>query len=150
MYEVKLGDEFLMSSLFTVAEQELATLGLAQLDRDELDVVVGGLGLGYTAGAALADPRVRSLHVVEALEAVIDWHERRLLPLSPALADDPRCHLGHADFFALVRGGSASAKARRRRSTRSCSTSTTRPGTCCTARTPPSTPRPACSGSRTA
>lgn len=49
---MKLGDEFLMSSLFTAAEQELATLGLAALDRDELDVVVGGLGLGYTAGAA--------------------------------------------------------------------------------------------------
>ena len=29
VYEVKLGDEFLMSSLFTVAEIELARLGLA-------------------------------------------------------------------------------------------------------------------------
>lgn len=30
VYEVKLGDEFLMSSLFTVAEIELARLGPAQ------------------------------------------------------------------------------------------------------------------------
>ena len=106
VYEVKLGDEFLMSSLFTVAEEALATLGLAAVDRDELDVVVGGLGLGYTAGAALADPRVGSLHVVEYLEPVIDWHERQLLPLSPALVQDPRCHFVHGDFFALVAGGS--------------------------------------------
>ena len=106
VYEVKLGEEFLMSSLFTVAEEALATLALAALDRDELDVVNGGLGLGYTAGAALADPRVRSLHVVEHLEAVIDWHERRLLPLSPPVAEDPRCHFVHGDFFALVAGGS--------------------------------------------
>ena len=49
VYEVKLGDEFLMSSLFTVAEIELARLGLAEAGGDALDVVVGGLGLGYTA-----------------------------------------------------------------------------------------------------
>src|SRR3954466_7755354 len=66
VYEVKLGDEFLMSSLFTVAEIELAKLGLAELAGTNLDVVVGGLGLGYTARSALEDPRVRSLHVVEA------------------------------------------------------------------------------------
>ena len=103
---MRLGDEYLMSSLFTVAEEALATLGLAALGHDDLDVVVGGLGLGYTAGTALADRRVRSLHVVEALEAVIDWHERQLLPLSPAITEVPRCHLVHGDFFALVAGES--------------------------------------------
>ena len=53
VYEIKLGDEFLMSSLFTAAEIELARLGLAALARRDLDVVVGGLGLGYTAQAVL-------------------------------------------------------------------------------------------------
>ena len=57
IYEIKLGDEFLMSSLFTVAEIELARLGLAALARADLDVVVGGLGLGYTAQAVLENPR---------------------------------------------------------------------------------------------
>lgn len=56
VYEVKLGDEFLMSSLFTAGEIALAELGLAKLQDAELDVVVGGLGLGYTAEAALDDP----------------------------------------------------------------------------------------------
>jgi spermidine synthase len=101
VYEVKLGEEFLMSSLFTVAEIALATLGLAAHDGTDLDVVVGGLGLGYTAGAALEDERVRTVRVVEYLPPVIDWHQRRLLPLSPALADDPRCSFEHEDFFAL-------------------------------------------------
>src|SRR5438046_5717683 len=53
IYEIKLGDEFLMSSQFTLAEIELARLGLAALSRRNLDVVVGGLGLGYTAQAVL-------------------------------------------------------------------------------------------------
>ena len=102
VFEVKLGDEFLMSSLFTTGEQELARLGLAATAVEELDVVVGGLGLGYTARAALEDPRVRSLRVIDALAEVIDWHHRHLVPLGAELTDDPRCHLVHGDFFAMV------------------------------------------------
>jgi len=64
LYEVKLGDEFLMSSLFTSAEIQLARLGLAALEGTGWDIVVGGLGLGYTAVAALKDPSVKSLMVL--------------------------------------------------------------------------------------
>jgi len=106
VYEVKLGDEFLMSSLFTVAEIELARLALAEVVGGDLDVVVGGLGLGYTARAVLEDSRVRSMHVVEALGAVIEWHERDLLPLASELTSDPRCHLVNGDFFAMLEQGS--------------------------------------------
>ncbi len=106
VYEVILGDEHLMSSLFTVAEIALADLGLAAVaDGGPLDVVVGGLGLGYTAGAALADARVGSLRVVDALPDVIRWHEEGVLALSPALADDDRCTLVEGDFFAMVAEG---------------------------------------------
>jgi spermidine synthase len=106
VFEVILNEEHLMSSLFTVAEIALADLGLAALTGGDLDVVVGGLGLGYTARAALADPRVRSVHVVEALAEVIEWHERHLLPLSAELTGDDRCHLVDGDFFALAASGS--------------------------------------------
>ncbi len=94
VFEVKLGDEFLMSSLFTVAEIELAHLGLAQVDGDNLDVLVGGLGLGYTAQAVLEHERVETLTVVDAVDAVIDWHQRQLLPVSPSLVSDPRTNTG--------------------------------------------------------
>ena len=104
VYEVKLGGEFLMSSLFTVAEIELARLGLAELTGTGLDVVVGGLGLGYTARAVLQDSRVASLVVVEALGEVIDWHQRELLPYAAELTSDPRTRLVHGDFFALLDG----------------------------------------------
>ena len=102
VYEVKLGDEFLMSSLFTEGEVALAELGLAELGAVQLDVVVGGLGLGYTARAVLNHSAVRSLLVVEALPEVIDWHRRGLVPLGTQLASDPRVALIHGDFFALV------------------------------------------------
>jgi spermidine synthase len=102
VYEVKLGDEFLMSSLFTAAEVALARLGLTQVVDNDLDVVVGGLGLGYTAQTALDDPRIRSLIVVEALGEVIGWHQRALLPDAAELASDPRVRLQRGDFFAMV------------------------------------------------
>ena len=102
VHEVVLDDEYLMSSAFTVAERALADAGLGAHPAgpgDRLDVVVGGLGLGCTAAQALADPRVGRLVVVEALEAVVDWHRRRLLPDSAVLLDDPRCALVVDDVF---------------------------------------------------
>lgn len=105
VYEIKLGEEFLMSSLFTASEIALARLGLAELaGRSGLDVVVGGLGLGYTAEAVLDSEAVASLTVVEALDAVIDWHRDGVLPLGPRLAGDPRCRFRQGDFFALAQG----------------------------------------------
>ena len=103
IYEVKLGEDFLMTSLFHEAESQLAKLGLGALDHDDLDVIVGGLGLGYTAAEALNDPRVTSLVVVDFLEAVIGWHQNGMVPLGKVLTKDPRCRLVHADFFAMAR-----------------------------------------------
>lgn len=107
IYEAKLDDDFLMSSLFTAAEIALADISLASLAGADLDVVVGGLGLGYTAGAVLKDPRVRSLRVIETLDEVIGWHRRGLLPLSQGLTSDRRCSLVSGDFFAMVATGSS-------------------------------------------
>ena len=106
VFEVKLGDAFLMSSLFHEVEVALADLGLAPLSAPRLDVVVGGLGLGYTAVAALGHSSVCSLLVIEALEPVIGWHRRGLVPLGPQLTSDPRCRLIHGDFFALAASSS--------------------------------------------
>jgi spermidine synthase len=102
VYEVKLDDDFLMSSLFTVAEIEVARLALLELSGEHLDVAVGGLGLGYTAQTVLQDPKVRSLLVIETLGEVIDWHERGLIPVGATLTSDPRCRLIHGDFFAML------------------------------------------------
>lgn len=102
IYEVVLNEEFLMSSLFHVAEEELARLGLGALVGDQWDVVVGGLGLGHTAHAALDFPALRSLLVIEALPEVIGWHRDGLVPLGPTLTADTRCRMLVADFFARV------------------------------------------------
>ncbi|WP_017595970.1 spermidine synthase family protein [Nocardiopsis potens] len=106
VHEVKLGEEFLMSSAFTEAEEEMARLALAEpgIPARGVRVAVGGLGLGFTARTALEDPRVGALTVVEALAEVIGWHREGLIPAGAELAADPRCTLLHGDFFALARG----------------------------------------------
>ena len=103
VYEVKLGDAFLMSSLFHEVEVALAHLGLSELGGASWDVVVGGLGLGYTAVAALEHHEIASLLIVDALLPVIEWHQRGLVPLGEKLTGDPRCKMVTADFFARAR-----------------------------------------------
>ena len=105
VYEVKLGDAFLMSSLFHEVEDALAHLALSELRGAGWDVVVGGLGLGYTVRAALEHPELASLLVVDALQPVIDWHRNGLVPLGVELTVDKRCQMVCADFFALARSG---------------------------------------------
>ena len=102
VYEVLLGNGYLMSSLFHEVEEALAELGLAAVESARLDVVVGGLGLGYTAVAALKDTRVAELRVVDTMAAVIEWHEKEMVPLGRTLNEDPRCHYVLGDFFALA------------------------------------------------
>ncbi|HWB59875.1 MAG TPA: hypothetical protein VG733_10290 [Chthoniobacteraceae bacterium] len=102
VFEIKLGDSFLMSSMFHEVEVALANLGLGELEGTAWDVAVGGLGLGYTAAAALENPAVRSLVVIDALDEVIQWHRSGLVPLGAKLTGDSRCRFVHGDFFDLV------------------------------------------------
>jgi spermidine synthase len=102
--EVTLNHEFLMSSLYTDSEQALARMALEMHSGDDLQVLVGGLGLGYTAHEALLSDRVRQLEVVELLPQVIDWLERGLVPLSPELCGEPRMVVTEGDVYGRLAG----------------------------------------------
>ena len=98
--EVILNDEHLMSDMFTASEIVLADLPLSGMTHKAPDILIGGLGLGYTAQAALAYEHVRSVTIIEYLAPVISWHRDGLLPIGTELTDDPRCKIVEADFFA--------------------------------------------------
>jgi len=102
IYEIKLGDEQLMSDAFTVSEIALADLTLNALAGNNLRVVVGGLGMGYTALAALRDDRVSEVTIIEMLAPVIDWHRRGILPVGDVLCTDIRVRMVQGDFFQLA------------------------------------------------
>lgn len=100
--EVTLDHEFLMSSLYTASERALARVALEMHGGGELAVLVGGLGLGYSARAALDSPRVRRVVAVELLPQVIDWLERGLVPLASELEADERFSAVQGDVFARL------------------------------------------------
>lgn len=100
--EITLDGEFLMSSRHTASEEALARIALDMHSGTELDVFVGGLGLGYTAHAALASPRVGRVEVVEFLPQVIDWLERDLVPLAAQLKRNGRLRVVQGDAYARL------------------------------------------------
>ncbi len=101
--EVTLDHEFLMSSYNTLSERALAERAVALHGGSELRVLVGGLGLGYTAHAALESSRVARVEVVEYLRPVISWLERDLVPLAESLREDARFSVREGDIYALLR-----------------------------------------------
>jgi len=109
--EVTLNHEFLMSSLYTDSEQALARAALEIHGGDQLKVLVGGLGLGYTAREALQSPGVVRVEVVELLPQVIDWLEQGLIPLSSELqremTDEPRLVVTQGDVYQRLAGPAA-------------------------------------------
>ncbi len=102
--EIALDHEFLMSSHSTASEEALSREGLALCGGDRLRVLVGGLGLGYTAKAALASDRVETVEVVELLEPILRWHREGLTPLAKELSEDDRVDLVQGDVYARLLG----------------------------------------------
>lgn len=102
--ELTLDHAFLMGSHDTASERALARHALDLHQGSDLDVLIGGLGLGYTAREALACERVARVEVVELLAPVISWLERGLLPLSGELSADPRLRVREGDAYARLAG----------------------------------------------
>lgn len=100
--EVTLNHAFLMSSYNTASERALAGVALDMHPGTALRVLVGGLGLGYTAHAALASARVASVQVVEFLPQVIAWLEQEMVPLGAVLKADPRFATAAGDVYARL------------------------------------------------
>ena len=102
--EITLNHEFLMSSYNTASERALAGGALAMHAGTDLQVLVGGLGLGYTAREVLTSQRVGQVEVVEFLPQVIDWLDRGLVPLADELKGDSRFAVVEGDVYDRLSG----------------------------------------------
>jgi spermidine synthase len=72
-------------------------------------VLVGGLGLGFTAAALLADARVQRVDVVELEGAVVGWLRDGTVPHGPALLADARLHVVEDDVAHVVQRAAPAA-----------------------------------------
>ena len=91
-------------------EQSLVELTLAPLgQRDDVTVVLAGMGMGFTLRALLDRPNVKRVDVVEGSPAMIEWEARHFAGLNGDALKDPRVNLHAMDlgaFLKSVRGGS--------------------------------------------
>ncbi len=99
--ELRVNGVYVMDSLETSTEEALALTALEHVD-DPKAVVVGGLGLGYTAHAVLTDARVERLAVVEIEEALVEWMRDGTVPHGPAFLADERVKVVTADIRQAV------------------------------------------------
>jgi spermidine synthase len=99
--ELRVNGVFVMDTKETSSEADLAGAALELVDEPR-DVVVGGLGLGYTLQRVLADQRVRKVMVVEIEEALVGWMRDGTIPHGPGLLADKRVHVVNADIVMAI------------------------------------------------
>ena len=105
-YYVEVDGQTLMSSRAPGSERALAELAARELrGNSHPRVLIGGLGLGFTLGAALdLLPRGASVVVVEFFETIVDWNRKfSFLSATDRLAD-PRVVVEVADVVDYLRG----------------------------------------------
>ncbi|HEY5006920.1 MAG TPA: spermidine synthase [Caulobacteraceae bacterium] len=103
-FSIMSGATELMNSRLNGSEKALATLAFERLgDRPDPQVLIGGLGMGFTLRAALAQlgPRAR-VAVAELVPAVIGWARGPLAELFAGSLTDPRVTLHEADVADLI------------------------------------------------
>lgn len=108
-YVIRVAGQDLMGSRQHGSEEALAQLGCAGLGaRRGLRVLVGGLGMGFTARAALdllgSDAE---LVIAELIPAVVTWNRTHLAPLAGAPLSDRRAVVEIADVADLIASGRA-------------------------------------------
>ncbi len=96
-YEVISNGTFLMDTRGGHSEQLLVDAALQRHPAPH-DVLIGGLGIGFSLVAALRDHRVAQVTVVEVEQALVEWHDTHLASFSGGLLHDARVVVVVADI----------------------------------------------------
>lgn len=102
VYELIVDGVFTMDTAHTATERQLATTALARVDGNDLNVVIGGLGLGYTVRAVLTEPSVNVVEVIELEPDLVDWVRTGVVPGGDKLFRDPRIQVSVGDVATLL------------------------------------------------
>ncbi len=106
--ELRANGVFVMDTVETTTERALANEAL-RLVAEPREVLVGGLGLGFTMHEVLADARVERCTVVEIEQALVDWMRDGTVAHGPEMLADARLEIVVADVaVALGEAGDAS------------------------------------------
>jgi spermidine synthase len=106
-FSIMLGSNELMNSRLSGSEEALAGLSCAKIrNRPRPHVLIGGLGMGFTLRAALAElgPDAR-VTVAELLPAVVAWARGPMAEIFGDSLTDPRVAIHIGDVGAPIRSG---------------------------------------------
>lgn len=102
-YSIQFGVEELMGSGTRLSEQALARLACQRLDAEDCRVLIGGLGMGFTLGAALAAlSPTASVVVAELVPKVLTWAQGPLAHLFGDDLADPRVSVEIGDVHDII------------------------------------------------
>ena len=109
-FSIKLGQNELMNSRLSGSEQALATIACDRIRaRKRPQILIGGLGMGFTLRAALAVLGAEArIIVAELVPAVVAWARGPLAEVFGDSLTDPRVHICEADVGHLIRGDRSS------------------------------------------
>jgi spermidine synthase len=96
--ELRVNGVFVMDDVETTSEQALAR---TLIDLGAREILVGGLGLGYTLRALLASPQVTRVVVAELHPEIVAWMRDDMIPGADLLADE-RTHVVVGDVRDVV------------------------------------------------
>ena len=104
-YYIEVDGQALMSTRAPGSEKALADLAARELAGNRRPrVLIGGLGLGFTLGAALdVLPRGASVVVVEFFEAIVDWNRKFSFGSATDRLGDPRVKVEVTDVVDYLR-----------------------------------------------
>lgn len=104
-FAIEYGDTQLMVSWVSQSEQALATLAWQRVSKVNAQLLIGGLGMGFTLVAALAAlPADASVVVSELVPKVLDWAKGPLAHLFGNTLGDPRLSVIICDVHDLIAG----------------------------------------------
>ena len=102
-YEVVMNGVFIMASYNRLSSAALVNMAMDRLKaREDVQVLVGGLGMGLSAAAALSFSSVSRVDVVELEPLIVDWNRTWFADLNRHCLDDPRINIVVADFHDYV------------------------------------------------
>ena len=103
-YSIMLGRIELMNSRLSGSEEALAQLSLDRIaGRPSPTILVGGLGMGFTLRAALAELGPAGVMVAELVPAVVAWANGPMAEVLQGCLDDPRVRVEETDVGLLIR-----------------------------------------------
>jgi spermidine synthase len=104
-FSIMLGTNELMNSRLSGSEEALARLSVDKIrDRRRPVILIGGLGMGFTLRAALAElPQEARVVVAELVPAVIRWAKNEMAEVFQGCLEDPRVAIVEADVGELIR-----------------------------------------------